>query len=49
MRRFLERQKQLEPVVHSVEWTTGARHFGAKARISAFSQVASGPLSKVDH
>ena len=49
MRRFLERQKQLEPVVHSSKWTTGSRLFGVFTGFPPFSQVASGPLFKVDH
>ena len=38
-----------KPVVHSLEWTTSSRFIGAKARNSAFSREASGPLFRVDH
>ena len=36
-------------MVHFPKWTTSSRNFGAIARFSAISRVASGPLSKVDH
>ena len=36
-------------MVHSPEWTTGSQLFRAFALISAPSQGASGPLSRVGH
>ena len=36
-------------MVHSTEWTTGSRLFGAFDLVSALSQGASGPLNGVVH
>ena len=45
--RLLPSHREL--VVHSTEWSTGSYLFRAFDSVSAPSQGASGPLSKVDH